>query len=136
MTPSFPNTTLFRAHRLGDFGVIERLGAGDVLVAHYSTSPDLTATRTFLPSRSSKRTRVGLPSLSATATFEMWSGAGLRSMPPCGFAWSGLRWRACTLMPSTRTLSSFGSTRSEEHPSELQSLMRISYAVFCLKKKK
>src|SRR3546814_3745016 len=29
-----------------------------------------------------------------------------------------------------------GVTRSEEHTSELQSLMRISYAVFCLKKKK
>src|SRR3546814_6626632 len=29
-----------------------------------------------------------------------------------------------------------GSARSEEHTSELQSLMRISYAVFCLKKKK
>src|SRR3546814_7339853 len=29
-----------------------------------------------------------------------------------------------------------GRTRSEEHTSELQSLMRISYAVFCLKKKK
>src|SRR3546814_2557259 len=28
------------------------------------------------------------------------------------------------------------SSRSEEHTSELQSLMRISYAVFCLKKKK
>src|SRR3546814_5766696 len=28
-----------------------------------------------------------------------------------------------------------GSGRSEEHTSELQSLMRISYAVFCLKKK-
>src|SRR3546814_2920923 len=28
------------------------------------------------------------------------------------------------------------ATRSEEHTSELQSLMRISYAVFCLKKKK
>src|SRR3546814_9571358 len=27
-------------------------------------------------------------------------------------------------------------TRSEEHTSELQSLMRISYAVFCLKKKR
>src|SRR3546814_10009203 len=27
-----------------------------------------------------------------------------------------------------------GSSRSEEHTSELQSLMRISYAVFCLKK--
>src|SRR3546814_11631253 len=29
-----------------------------------------------------------------------------------------------------------GPSRSEEHTSELQSLMRISYAVFCLKKKK
>src|SRR3546814_5455317 len=28
-----------------------------------------------------------------------------------------------------------GAVRSEEHTSELQSLMRISYAVFCLKKK-
>src|SRR3546814_4801874 len=45
-----------------------------------------------------------------------------------------------------RRLSCFGrfsatraanmSARSEEHTSELQSLMRISYAVFCLKKKK
>src|SRR3546814_7810171 len=32
--------------------------------------------------------------------------------------------------------STIGSMRSEEHTSELQSLMRISYAVFCLKKKK
>src|SRR3546814_5485043 len=30
----------------------------------------------------------------------------------------------------------FNAQRSEEHTSELQSLMRISYAVFCLKKKK
>src|SRR3546814_7171328 len=29
-----------------------------------------------------------------------------------------------------------GALRSEEHTSELQSLMRISYAVFCLKKQK
>src|SRR3546814_9462796 len=29
----------------------------------------------------------------------------------------------------------YGDMRSEEHTSELQSLMRISYAVFCLKKK-
>src|SRR3546814_8599694 len=35
-----------------------------------------------------------------------------------------------------RTGSSIASeTRSEEHTSELQSLMRISYAVFCLNKK-
>src|SRR3546814_2057524 len=31
--------------------------------------------------------------------------------------------------------SSYRKKRSEEHTSELQSLMRISYAVFCLKKK-
>src|SRR3546814_2182481 len=33
-------------------------------------------------------------------------------------------------------LGGVGVVRSEEHTSELQSLMRISYAVFCLKKKK
>src|SRR3546814_7739713 len=33
-------------------------------------------------------------------------------------------------------LTTTGTSRSEEHTSELQSLMRISYAVFCLKKKK
>src|SRR3546814_5613178 len=32
--------------------------------------------------------------------------------------------------------AAFPPCRSEEHTSELQSLMRISYAVFCLKKKK
>src|SRR3546814_2656893 len=36
---------------------------------------------------------------------------------------------------STQTLSML-NVRSEEHTSELQSLMRISYAVFCLKKPK
>src|SRR3546814_10265033 len=34
------------------------------------------------------------------------------------------------------TKISFAEDRSEEHTSELQSLMRISYAVFCLKKKR
>src|SRR3546814_4295892 len=34
------------------------------------------------------------------------------------------------------TLDGLQEVRSEEHTSELQSLMRISYAVFCLKKKK
>src|SRR3546814_6319323 len=37
---------------------------------------------------------------------------------------------------STNTTFFVGYERSEEHTSELQSLMRISYAVFCLKKKK
>src|SRR3546814_6914949 len=37
---------------------------------------------------------------------------------------------------ASRTLLDRGGSRSEEHTSELQSLMRISYAVFCLTKKK
>src|SRR3546814_9913796 len=38
--------------------------------------------------------------------------------------------------PSDLSLARAREKRSEEHTSELQSLMRISYAVFCLKKKK
>src|SRR3546814_7681937 len=47
--------------------------------------------------------------------------------------------RDWTLVPTPRSAPSVGAgaaPRSEEHTSELQSLMRISYAVFCLKKKK
>src|SRR3546814_1362848 len=47
-------------------------------------------------------------------------------------------WEASSTMTKSKIPSSAGrdSDRSEEHTSELQSLMRISYAVFCLKKKK
>src|SRR3546814_2017702 len=38
--------------------------------------------------------------------------------------------------PHARQAAQHRKQRSEEHTSELQSLMRISYAVFCLKKKK
>src|SRR3546814_10861128 len=41
-----------------------------------------------------------------------------------------------TSIPLTNTPGGQRFSRSEEHTSELQSLMRISYAVFCLKKKK
>src|SRR3546814_3886896 len=50
-----------------------------------------------------------------------------RGSSPCPAA----RRRGCSRCPSSRA-----NRRSEEHTSELQSLMRISYAVFCLKKKK
>src|SRR3546814_5399122 len=44
--------------------------------------------------------------------------------------------RTASTLRSTSTRSPRSPDRSEEHTSELQSLMRISYAVFCLKKKK
>src|SRR3546814_9388108 len=54
----------------------------------------------------------------------------------CRFCSSRFRFRCCLglgrLLLRCRSLG----CRSEEHTSELQSLMRISYAVFCLKKKK
>src|SRR3546814_7962964 len=40
------------------------------------------------------------------------------------------------LLPFTLSTTVGNNDRSEEHTSELQSLMRISYAVFCLKKNK
>src|SRR3546814_2521024 len=54
--------------------------------------------------------------------------ATIEVLPPCGASGTPSCAAACT---TKRT-----SSRSEEHTSELQSLMRISYAVFCLKKKK
>src|SRR3546814_1297768 len=51
--------------------------------------------------------------------------------PPCRAC---RRWRGPR--PRYRPIRPGEWDRSEEHTSELQSLMRISYAVFCLKKKK
>src|SRR3546814_7259953 len=50
----------------------------------------------------------------------------------------GVREKAigCFEADARGSLHGFESAQTEEHTSELQSLMRISYAVFCLKKKK
>src|SRR3546814_2437492 len=80
----------------------------------------------------------GVPSLtgiSGSARRSAQSG-GDQSHPPnrasesVGRCVGGQLDREALLEQRTRT-----SQRSEEHTSELQSLMRISYAVFCLKKK-
>src|SRR3546814_1709037 len=62
-----------------------------------------------------------------------------RAVPPPPRASRPIPPRPAPPRPSTKSASSFpcfvcSSARSEEHTSELQSLMRISYAVFCLKK--
>src|SRR3546814_7085546 len=48
--------------------------------------------------------------------------------------WQGID-RVVDRLATDVGISQVGYVRSEEHTSELQSLMRISYAVFCLKKK-
>src|SRR3546814_10165298 len=50
-------------------------------------------------------------------------------------AWSSTCSPTATRVQSAQCRRSDGTIRSEEHTSELQSLMRTSYAVFCLKKK-
>src|SRR3546814_9553088 len=58
------------------------------------------------------------------------TGCGGRLLVPRA---SGIR--PASLLTAVPTLHHDDFGRSEEHTSELQSLMRISYAVFCLKKK-
>src|SRR3546814_1871816 len=48
----------------------------------------------------------------------------------------GRTWQVGTIQSDRVLPERLDASRSEEHTSELQSLMRISYAVFCLKKKK
>src|SRR3546814_7821821 len=69
----------------------------------------------------------------APAVTEAWAANGevalrrFATLPQDGEA----RWLTMTLL----SMAAVVCLRSEEPPSELQSLMRISYAVFCLKKK-
>src|SRR3546814_4605982 len=73
---------------------------------------------------------------SPDAAYRLPAVAGVRSTPP-SLPVTGL------LTPAAIAIATFlldwwrqgFACRSEEHTSELQSLMRISYAVFCLKKK-
>src|SRR3546814_10467483 len=70
----------------------------------------------------------GLTWASSRSALPLWNSG---SLPLNGKLGKGeLAERAAALR------ASLDGTRSEEHTSELQSLMRISYAVFCLKKKK
>src|SRR3546814_5423324 len=54
-------------------------------------------------------------------------GAAAREVSPCSYV---------PTRASVERKGNWAANKSEEHTSELQSLMRISYAVFCLTKKK
>src|SRR3546814_5216495 len=73
----------------------------------------------------------GISARRAAAKAEVMSDTG-DCIPPSGDGPAVQDFHIRRLGGSARTLA----LRSEEHTSELQSLMRISYAVFCLKKKK
>src|SRR3546814_8659955 len=62
-------------------------------------------------------------------------GAGDLAVFCAAIIGAGLAFLWYNAPPAAVFMGDTGSLRSEEHTSELQSLMRISYAVFCLKKK-
>src|SRR3546814_1362120 len=62
-------------------------------------------------------------------------GQAQRKGPPGASAPGGLCFRHSHIVRGNPTTAATSPCRSEEHTSELQSLMRITYAVFCLKKK-
>src|SRR3546814_3707767 len=65
----------------------------------------------------------------------MWMGGTIVVLGILGYLMLGSTFAAMAMATTTNDPSVMLG-RSEEHTSELQSLMRISYAVFCLKKKK
>src|SRR3546814_3390935 len=83
-------------------------------------SSDLTTCGVVNELRSKRQDKMNGPTLFLSST--VFDFADLRSALK-----DYLELRGCRVL---------ASERSEEHTSELQSLMRISYAVFCLKKKK
>src|SRR3546814_8616613 len=89
--------------------------------------PRSTRTDTLFPYTTLFRSPAGRASARRSRRRPAATVAGRRRSP----AASGL-----PRLPGSRGCRCQAAARSEEHTSELQSLMRISYAVFCLKKKK
>src|SRR3546814_1209791 len=84
--------------------------------------------------RCSSSIRRSIPRESAIQKSAMIISAG--PVGKAGVTWQGINPASGGQTRRRRLLDSFSWERSEEHTSELQSLMRISYAVFCLTKKK
>src|SRR3546814_7407485 len=74
-----------------------------------------------------------------TTLFRSAACASSARRKSCGVSPYSCRQARCRVRTETPRWAAdcpIAGSRSEEHTSELQSLMRISYAVFCLKKKK
>src|SRR3546814_1485278 len=75
----------------------------------------------------------GFPGFDISTWYGLWAPAG--TPPEIVAKLSQHAARALKQPGLVSQYASLGAKRSEEHTSELQSLMRNSYAVFCLKKK-
>src|SRR3546814_6933400 len=116
--PLFPDTTLFRS-------AIERVAAGEPVMSPSVTRRVMELVAGGAADR--ERARSSLAQLSEREREVVGAvGDGLTNAEIA----EGLHMSVATVKAHVSHI-----LRSEEHTSELQSLMRISYAVFCLKKK-
>src|SRR3546814_8070018 len=98
-----------------------------------SPSGDSTGISSFWKYVCSQASCSGLHSLRRTKRICSCSSAGSNTSLNTRYC-SAINARARVLIAARISAGRKPSARSEEHTSELQSLMRISYAVFCLKK--
>src|SRR3546814_7292410 len=99
--------------------------------------PSRSATSPLRSSKNSRRLSESLGKRSAaTAIASATWLCALRNSGSFAFWTSDCRRNRSARSARGSACSLVSRARSEEHTSELQSLMRISYAVFCLKKKK
>src|SRR3546814_7636869 len=99
---------------------------------------------TMPPSSAARRARAPVPALGSSTRHPFWiyasdmtpsaTSSGVGKKPK--FLASEVFGRLFPRALVSGEASPSDAPRSEEHTSELQSLMRISYAVFCMKKKK
>src|SRR3546814_6410487 len=104
------------------------------LAAEHGVKAEIVGKCEFFNPLSSVKDRIGLAMIEALEQDGRLKQGGMIVEPTSGntgialaFVCAAKGYRLILTMPETM--------RSEEHTSELQSLMRISYAVFCLKKK-
>src|SRR3546814_747027 len=107
------------------------------LVSH-ARAPIARAWERVASSSTDDRTITGNPARSSRnrSIKSMPDMPGMRMSVTRQSNWRTRRAARNSAAPSKHSQASPETIRSEEHTSELQSLMRISYAVFCLKKKK
>src|SRR3546814_4078798 len=124
-------------------------GFGDILPK--TSCPTQAGTGNLFPRPAIQRSRsLRATGLSDAAVIrnevsaKKWLSFAVNAVRNCSLSSARFTERACSIIPPSRFVRLLGCAesrgnwvqfRSEEHTSELQSLMRISYAVFCLKNK-
>src|SRR3546814_4659749 len=127
----FPYTTPLRSHQVQERLACRQRGArarhGDGKIDFRIGGQHVACLR-FGPASRGERLCNGFSRLPAHQCF---AHEGIEFLCSCGH--SGAPWFVRGTLAGGTNVHSRGLRRSEEHTSELQSLMRISYAVFCLK---